>query len=73
MSSKKKGFTLPINKWFLTEDDQINQTVDNLNSKFLFDKNYLIDILKSKKMKGKYSWLRSWQLMSLSKWAIAKL
>ena len=26
-----------------------------------------------KKMKGKYSWLRSWKLMSLSKWAIAKL
>ena len=48
-------------------------SIKNLDEKFSFDQNYLKDIFFSNRIKGKYAWLRRWQLIVLSNWASVKL
>ena len=74
MSKQKTGFTLPFEKWLTkNNEDYLNLVIKNLDEKFAFDQNYLKDIFFNNVIKGKYAWLRKWQLIVLSNWASVKL
>ena len=74
MSKQKTGFTLPFEKWLTNKNENyLNSIIENLNVKFSFDQKYLRDIFFSNRIKGKYAWLRRWQLIVLSNWASVKL
>ena len=74
MSKNKTGFTLPFEKWLTNKnEDYLNFVINNLDDKFSFDRKYLKEIFFKNVIKGKYGWLRKWQLIVLSNWASVKL
>ena len=74
MSNVKSGFTLPFDKWLLNFNrNELNDIIDILHTKFALNKNILYKILIKEDISGKYSWLRSLQLISLAKWGESKL
>ena len=74
MSKNKTGFTLPFEKWLTNNnEDYLNFVINNLDDKFSFDQKYLKEIFFKNIIKGKYGWLRKWQLIVLSNWASVKL
>ena len=69
MSKRKTGFTLPFQEWMCFENEnEIYHCIRNLNKRLGFSKDYLRDVLLKNKLKGKYSWLRVWQIKVLHNW-----
>jgi asparagine synthase (glutamine-hydrolysing) len=71
IDNKKRGFTLPINKWMRRAEFLKMQTsTEKIWDKLGLDEEIIRTINKELPMnKNGSAWLRSWQLMVLNKWA----